>query len=127
MIQNHPPKNGKRALVTGITGQDGSYLAELLLAKGYEVFGTIRRSSSFNTGRIDHIYEDPHKPDVRLRLVYADLADASVPRLLRTDTVSTAADRFVTTHLHRLPVFHEETGELVGTLDRGDILRRGQF
>jgi GDPmannose 4,6-dehydratase len=73
----YPPKNGKRALVTGITGQDGSYLAELLLSKGYEVIGTIRRSSSFNTSRIDHIYQDPHDQDVRLRLVYGDLSDAS--------------------------------------------------
>jgi GDPmannose 4,6-dehydratase len=73
----HPAKNGKRALITGITGQDGSYLAELLLAKGYEVYGMIRRSSSFNTARIDHIYQDPHDTDVRLRLVYGDLADAS--------------------------------------------------
>ncbi len=72
-----PPKNGKRALVTGITGQDGSYLAELLLGKGYEVWGMVRRSSTFNTGRIDHIYQDPHEPDVRLRLVYGDLNDAS--------------------------------------------------
>jgi GDPmannose 4,6-dehydratase len=77
MPSAYPSKNGKRALVTGITGQDGSYLAELLLAKGYEVYGMIRRSSSFNTSRIDHIYQDPHEPDVRLRLVYADLADAS--------------------------------------------------
>jgi GDPmannose 4,6-dehydratase len=77
MSSSYPPKNGKRALVTGITGQDGSYLAELLLAKGYETFGMVRRSSSFNTGRIDHIYQDPHEPDVRLRLVYADLADSS--------------------------------------------------
>jgi GDPmannose 4,6-dehydratase len=77
MSSSYPPKIGKRALVTGITGQDGSYLAELLLAKGYEVFGMVRRSSSFNTGRIDHIYQDPHEPDVRLRLVYADLADSS--------------------------------------------------
>lgn len=73
----YPAKNGKRALITGITGQDGSYLAELLLSKGYEVFGMIRRSSSFNTSRIDHIYQDPHDSDVRLRLVYGDLADAS--------------------------------------------------
>jgi GDPmannose 4,6-dehydratase len=73
----YPPKNGKRALITGITGQDGSYLAELLLGKGYEVFGAIRRSSSFNTGRIDHIYQDPHAADLRLRLVYADLSDGS--------------------------------------------------
>ncbi len=67
----------KRALITGITGQDGSYLAELLLEKGYEVHGTIRRASSFNTSRLDHIYTDPHFQDARLRLHYADLADAS--------------------------------------------------
>ena len=67
----------RRALITGITGQDGSYLAELLLDKGYEVWGMIRRSSSFNTARIDHLYRDPHEPDVRLRLVYGDLNDAS--------------------------------------------------
>ncbi len=67
----------KRALITGITGQDGSYLAELLLAKGYEVHGIVRRSSSFNTDRIEHLYRDPHEPDVRLRLHYGDLNDAS--------------------------------------------------
>ena len=72
-----PPKNGRRALVTGITGQDGSYLAELLLGKGYEVWGMVRRASTFNTGRLDHIYQDPHEPDVRLHLVYGDLNDAS--------------------------------------------------
>ena len=64
----------KRALVTGITGQDGSYLAELLLKKGYEVHGIIRRSSTFNTDRIDHIYQDPHFPDARLYLHYGDLS-----------------------------------------------------
>lgn len=67
----------KKALITGITGQDGSYLAELLLEKGYEVHGIIRRSSSFNTGRIIHIYQDLHDADVRLKLHYGDLADAS--------------------------------------------------
>jgi GDPmannose 4,6-dehydratase len=77
MKSSYPAKNGKRALVTGITGQDGSYLAELLISKGYEVVGTVRRSSSFNTSRLDHIYQDPHEPDVRLQLVYADLSDAS--------------------------------------------------
>src|SRR5882762_6622597 len=66
-----------RALITGITGQDGSYLAELLLDKGYEVHGLIRRSSSINTHRIDHIYEDPHEPDRRLFLHYGDMSDAS--------------------------------------------------
>ncbi len=66
----------KRALVTGITGQDGSYLAELLLEKGYQVWGIIRRSSSFHTGRIDHLYKDPHNQPA-LRLVYGDLTDGS--------------------------------------------------
>ncbi len=67
----------KIALITGITGQDGSYLTELLLSKGYVVYGLMRRSSSFNTGRIDHLYQDPHEKDPRLRLVYGDLNDAS--------------------------------------------------
>ncbi len=72
-----PTARPKRALITGVTGQDGSYLTELLLAKGYEVHGMIRRSSSFNTERLDAVYQDPHAPDVRLRLVYGDLDDAS--------------------------------------------------
>jgi len=67
----------KRALITGITGQDGSYLAELLLEKGYEVHGIIRRSSSFNTQRLDHIYRDPHQSKTRLFLVHGDLSDSS--------------------------------------------------
>ena len=67
----------KVALITGITGQDGSYLTEFLLKKNYIVYGLMRRSSSFNTGRIDHLYQDPHEEDVRLRLVYGDLNDAS--------------------------------------------------
>ncbi len=67
----------KRALITGITGQDGSYLAELLLEKGYEVHGIIRRSSSFNTDRIMHIFQDPHEANVHLHLHYGDLADAT--------------------------------------------------
>ena len=74
----------RRALITGITGQDGSYLAELLLEKGYDVHGVIRRSSSFNTGRIDHLYRDPHDPENRLHLHFGDLNDASsLNRLLR--------------------------------------------
>ncbi|MGC4118163.1 MAG: GDP-mannose 4,6-dehydratase [Myxococcales bacterium] len=74
----------KKALITGITGQDGSYLTELLLEKGYEVHGIIRRSSSFNTDRIDHIYRDPHEKGVRLKLHYGDLCDASsLDRILR--------------------------------------------
>jgi GDPmannose 4,6-dehydratase len=67
----------KRALITGITGQDGSYLAELLLSKGYEVHGLIRRASTFNTSRIDHLYVDPHEPDAKLFLHYGDLSDGA--------------------------------------------------
>lgn len=75
----------KRALITGVTGQDGSYLAELLLAKGYEVYGIVRRASTFNTERLDHIYQDPHETDYKLRLLYGDLNDASsLNKLLRT-------------------------------------------
>jgi len=66
----------KKALITGITGQDGSYLTELLLSKGYEVHGIIRRSSTFNTGRINHIYQDPHEPRLKLHLHYGDLTDS---------------------------------------------------
>src|ERR1041385_6960578 len=74
----------KKALITGITGQDGSYLAELLLEKGYEVHGIVRRSSSFNTARLEDIYQDPHDPDRRLILHYGDLNDASsLNRILR--------------------------------------------
>ncbi len=67
----------KKALITGITGQDGAYLAELLLAKGYDVHGVKRRSSSFNTARIDHLYQDPHEPDARFHLHYGDLTDST--------------------------------------------------
>ncbi len=75
----------KRALITGITGQDGSYLAEFLLGKGYEVHGIIRRSSSFNTGRIDHIYLDPHIKGGKLKLHYGDLCDANVMDKMMND------------------------------------------
>ena len=74
----------KKAFITGITGQDGSYLTEFLLNKGYKVYGLIRRSSSFNTGRIDHLYQDVHIKNANLRLVYGDLSDASsLARLLK--------------------------------------------
>ena len=74
----------KRALITGITGQDGSYLAEFLLDKGYEVHGIKRRSSSLNTQRIDHIYQDPHEDDPDLILHYGDLTDSSnLTRIMR--------------------------------------------
>ena len=67
----------KKALITGITGQDGAYLAELLLKKGYEVHGIKRRSSLFNTDRIDHLYQDPHESNVKFRLHYGDLSDST--------------------------------------------------
>lgn len=90
-MNRYPERNGKKALITGITGQDGAYLAELLLSKGYEVHGVIRRSSSFNTARINHIYQDPHDPDVRLKLVFGDLGDASsvnnVMKTVRPDEI----------------------------------------
>jgi GDPmannose 4,6-dehydratase len=79
----------KKALLTGITGQDGSYLSELLLEKGYEVHGIIRRTSTFNTDRIDHIYVDSHKPDVRFFLHYGDLTDGTTLRRILEDVKPT--------------------------------------
>jgi len=67
----------KKALITGITGQDGSYLTELLLSKGYEVYGIVRRASTFNTQRLDHVYQDPHESGTRLHLIFGDLTDTS--------------------------------------------------
>src|SRR5580698_6299031 len=81
---NNPETTPKRALITGITGQDGSYLAEFLLAKGYEVHGIVRRSSSFNTGRIEHLYVDPHSPNASLFLHYGDLVDGTGLREILT-------------------------------------------
>src|SRR5262245_27542737 len=75
MLRPPTHNNKKRALITGITGQDGAYLAELLLEKGYEVHGIKRRASSFNTDRIDHLYQDPHEHDRHLILHYGDLTD----------------------------------------------------
>src|SRR4030081_1112145 len=74
----------KAALLTGITGQDGSYLAELLLSKGYQVHGVVRRSSPFNTDRIEHLYRDPHDPEARLFLHYGDLVDGTGLREILT-------------------------------------------
>lgn len=71
------PSDTKAALLTGITGQDGSYLTELLLDQGYEVHGVIRRASNFNTDRIDHLYRDPHDPKARMHLHYGDMTDAT--------------------------------------------------
>jgi GDPmannose 4,6-dehydratase len=105
----------KKALITGITGQDGSYLAELLLGKGYEVYGIIRRSSSFNTSRIDPIYEDPHVPHRRLHLVYGDLNDASsLNRILRTVQPDEIYNLGAQSHVRVSFDIPEYTGEITG-------------
>lgn len=105
----------KKALITGITGQDGSYLAELLLKKGYEVFGVIRRSSSFNTGRIDHIYQDPHTPEVKMKLVYGDLNDASsLNRILREVQPDEIYNLGAQSHVRVSFDVPEYTGEVTG-------------
>jgi GDPmannose 4,6-dehydratase len=105
----------KKALITGITGQDGSYLAELLLAKDYEVHGLIRRSSSFNTERIDHIYQDPHEPGPRLRLHYGDLNDgSSLNKLVRTIRPDEIYNLGAQSHVRVSFDIPEYTGESVG-------------
>jgi GDPmannose 4,6-dehydratase len=115
MATKHPPLNGKSALITGITGQDGSYLTELLLAKGYRVWGVIRRSSSFNTERIDHLYQDPHESDVRLRLVYGDLADASsLNRILKVVRPDEIYNLGAQSHVKVSFEVPEYTGDVVG-------------
>jgi GDPmannose 4,6-dehydratase len=105
----------KTALITGITGQDGSYLAELLIRHGYEVYGLIRRSSSFNTGRIDHIYQDPHEPNPRLRLVYGDLTDgSSLNKLLRDLNPDEIYNLGAQSHVMVSFDIPEYTGEVTG-------------
>ena len=107
-------KRRKKALITGVTGQDGSYLTEFLLDKGYEVYGLIRRSSSFNTGRIDHIYQDPHEKDLKLRLVYGDLNDASsLNRLIRTIRPDEIYNLGAQSHVKVSFEIPEYTGEIV--------------
>ncbi|MGV8042507.1 MAG: GDP-mannose 4,6-dehydratase [Thermoanaerobaculaceae bacterium] len=109
------PRIGRKALITGITGQDGSYLAELLLAKGYDVWGVIRRSSTFNTERIDHLYQDPHDPDVRLRLVFGDLNDASsLNRILKTVRPEEVYNLGAQSHVKVSFEIPEYTGEVTG-------------
>jgi GDPmannose 4,6-dehydratase len=105
----------KKALITGITGQDGSYLAELLLEKGYEVFGIVRRSSTFNTDRIDHLYKDPHETSVRLRLIYGDLHDASsLNQVLRTVRPDEIYNLGAQSHVRVSFDVPEYTGEVTG-------------
>src|SRR5256886_3995607 len=105
----------KTALITGITGQDGSYLAEFLLQKGYTVHGIIRRSSSFNTERIDHIYQDPHDPNPKLRLVYGDLNDASsLNKIIRTIAPDEIYNLGAQSHVRVSFDVPEYTGEITG-------------
>ena len=121
--------NIKRALITGITGQDGSYLAELLLAKGYDVHGLIRRASTFNTDRIDHIYTDPHEDGPRLALHYADLTDANslfkIIRLVRpTEVYNLGAQSHVRVSFDQPIYTAEATG--VGTINLLEAIRQYQ-
>lgn len=111
----YPPANGKRALITGITGQDGSYLAELLLSRGYSVWGIVRRSSSINTDRIDHIYQDPHDADLRLRLEFGDLGDASsISRLIKVIRPDEVYNLGAQSHVKVSFEIPEYTADIVG-------------
>ena len=116
----------KRALITGITGQDGSYLAEFLLGKGYEVHGVIRRSSSFNTGRIEKLYQDRHENNVRLFLHYGDLGDAvnlcSIVGKVKPDEIYNLAAQ---SHVQVSFEMSEYTGNVdgLGTLRLLDAIR----
>lgn len=117
----------KRALITGITGQDGSYLAELLLEKGYEVYGIIRRASTFNTGRIDHIYQDPHDKGARLKLIYGDLSDAnSLQSLLNDIKPDEIYNLGAQSHVKVSFEIPEYTGDIValGTIRLLEAIRR---
>ncbi len=105
----------KRALITGVTGQDGSYLAELLLDKGYEVHGVVRRSSSFNTARVEHLYRDPHDPDARLFLHYGDLSDgSSLQAILGTVRPDEVYNLGAQSHVRVSFDIPEYTGEVTG-------------
>lgn len=126
---SQPTTSTKIALITGITGQDGSYLAELLLAKGYEVHGIIRRSSSFNTGRLDHLYRDPHETNARLHLHYGDLADANcLARLMQevrpTEVYNLAAQSHVRVSFEQ-PVFTADV-DATGVLKLLEAVRSQQ-
>jgi len=110
-----PDLTGRRALITGITGQDGSYLAEFLLSKGYEVWGVVRRSSSITTWRIDHLYEPPWKEKKRLNLVYGDLNDASsLNRILKTVRPDEIYNLGAQSHVKVSFEIPEYTAEVVG-------------
>src|SRR4026209_1335037 len=105
----------KTALITGITGQDGSYLAEFLLSRDYVVYGIMRRSSSFNTSRIDHIYQDPHEPHPRLKLIYGDLNDgSSLNKILRDAQPEEIYNLGAQSHVMVSFDVPEYTGEVTG-------------
>src|SRR3954469_14114785 len=109
------PQMAKTALISGITGQDGSFLTELLLNKGYEVYGIIRRSSSFNTDRIDHLYQDPHEKGTRLRLLYGDLNDSSsLNTILRQTSPDEIYNLGAQSHVRVSFDVPEYTGEVTG-------------
>ena len=119
-----------KALITGITGQDGSYLAELLLDKGYEVHGLMRRSSSFSTGRIEHIYQDPHERGARLHLHYADLTDSSslighLHRIRPAEVYNLGAQSHVKVSFE-MPEFTAET-VAIGTLRLLEAIRTASW
>ena len=119
-------ENKKVALITGITGEDGSYLAELLLEKGYEVHGIIRRASTFNTKRIDHLYQDPHEENVRLFLHYGDITDSSnlnrlIEKIQPTEIYNLAAQSHVGVSFDSPEYTAEATG--VSTLRILDAIR----
>ena len=123
------PTNPRRALITGITGQDGSYLAELLLAKGYDVHGMIRRASNFNTDRIDHLYTDPHVEGPKLSLHYADLTDANslfkvINEVKPTEVYNLGAQSHVRVSFDQPIYTAEATG--VGTINLLEALRQFQ-
>ena len=115
----------KKALITGITGQDGSYLAELLLGKGYIVHGVIRRASSFNTERLDPIYKDPHRNDVRLFLHYGDLADSVVTSTLIAEIQPEIYNLAAQSHVRVSFDIPEYTGDVtaMGTMDGDELIQ----
>lgn len=120
----------KVALVTGITGQDGSYLTELLLSKGYNVCGIVRRSSSFNTGRIDHLYQDPHLRGSRIRLIFGDLTDgSSLNQILKTVKPAEIYNLAAQSHVRVSFDIPEYTAEVtaLGTIRLLDAIRESKI
>ena len=120
----------KVALVTGITGQDGSYLTELLLSKGYQVCGIVRRSSSFNTGRLDHLYRDPHLSGSRLRLIFGDLTDgSSLNQILKTVKPAEIYNLAAQSHVRVSFDIPEYTAEVtaLGTIRLLDAIRESKI